>query len=661
MNSTSKVKLFYNGSIESELDISELSVPFSALEFQKVNNINEIHDYMPKYNAIIILHYDDFKEIRGFLDNNQGNKFFVILYDPEEMSLQESNLPDYVCYVLSKPLSGKRLAFSINKVYATLKNHLELSKLYHKTDMQSKELHTLNSIGISLSTERDIDKLLETILFKCREITESDSGSLYLVEEMKDIPADPNNYLSNKKLLFKLAQNFTKAVPFKEQLLELNKKSISGYVALTGNPLLIKDAYDLPEDSEYKHNKSFDQSIGYRCTSMLIVPMKNQKDELIGVIQLINKKINPEVKLTSYEIVKEQVVEYDESDNELVFSLASQAAILIDNTKLYYNIKNLFEGFIKASVTAIEARDPTTSGHSERVADLTVALAEKADAADSGSLGLIKFSRSDLQQIKYASLLHDFGKIGVREDVLIKAKKLYPYELDLLKQRFSYIKKCMELNLANAKLSYIMEHGKEKALIYFEEIGHFYNEKLKELDNSLNIIITSNEPTILAQESSEKLKMLSGLIFEDLDNTRIQYLSPYELESLSILRGSLRENERLEIESHVTHTYEFLSKIPWTNEFKMVPDIAYSHHEKLDGTGYPRKISSEFIPVPSKIMAISDIYDALTASDRPYKKALPTEKALDILGYEVKANKLDPDLFNLFVEAKIYEVCKRAD
>jgi HD-GYP domain-containing protein (c-di-GMP phosphodiesterase class II) len=661
MKSIAKIKLYYNEFIESQFNISELSGTFPALEFQKTGSLSELHNTIQKDNGILILTYDDFKELKAFLDASLGNKLFVILYDQEEKSLQESNLPDYIYDILTGTVSRKKMAFSINKVYATLKNQLELSSLTNRFAMQSKELHTLNSIGISLSTERDIDKLLETILYKCREITESDSGSLYIVEEMADMPADPNNYFSNKKLLFKLAQNSTIDVPFKEQLLELNKKSISGYVALNGKPLLITDAYDLPVDSEYKHNKSFDESVGYRCTSMLIVPMKNQKDELIGVIQLINKKINPEVKLTSNEIVKEQVVEFDENDQELVFSLASQAAILIDNTKLYYNIKNLFEGFIKASVTAIEARDPTTSGHSERVADLTVALAEKADAADTGSLGVIKFSRSDLQQIKYASLLHDFGKIGVKEDVLIKAKKLYPYELELLQQRFRYIKKCMELNLANAKLSYLMEHDKEKALVYFEEIGRFYNEKLNELDNSLNIIIAANEPSILAQESSDKLKELNGLIFEDLDNTKIQYISQYELESLSILRGSLRENERLEIESHVTHTYEFLSKIPWTNEFKMVPDIAYSHHEKLDGTGYPRKINAASIPVPSKMMAISDIYDALTASDRPYKKALPAEKALDILGYEVKANKLDQELYNLFVEAKVYEVCKRAD
>ncbi len=661
MKSESKRKLVYNKSIEQKINISALTKQFFEFENHPVNNLNEIIACISNNHSILLLTPDELKDIKKVLDNHLNSKFLVILYDPDGTSFQDDHFPEYVHDILSEPISSKKLTFSLNKADTTLKNIIELNNFAKKYAMQTKELHTLNSIGISLSTERDVDKLLETILFKCREITESDSGSLYIVEEDETIPADPNNYFNNKKLLFKLAQNYTIAVNFQERLLDLNKKSISGYVALTGKPLLIKDAYNLPPDAEYSHNKSFDEAVGYKCSSMLIVPMKNQKDEIIGVIQLINKKANPDIKLDSDEIVDDQVIEYDDNDKELVYSLASQAAILIDNTKLYYNIRNLFEGFIKASVTAIEARDPTTSGHSERVASLTVGLAEKVDSLSEGDFRDIKFSRSDLQQIKYASLLHDFGKIGVREDVLVKAKKLYPYELEHIKYRFRYIKKCMELNLANAKLSYLLEHNKEAALSYFSEIENHYNEKIYELENTLNIIINSNEPSILAQEASEKLKIFSTLFFEDLDSTTITYLTPYELESLSILRGSLRESERLEIESHVTHTYEFLSKIPWTNEFKQVPDIAYSHHEKLDGTGYPRKINSENIPFPSKMMAISDIYDALTASDRPYKKALPVEKAIDILGFEVKAKKLDEPLFRLFVDAKVYDIGKKAD
>lgn len=649
MKKNLKIELFYTKKINAEIKINDLTNLFKNIEFKEIELFNE-----PDKHNIIICFFDELAK----LDSKWEENNFYIVFDPNENIFNNEKKYTYVNEIITGKLTAKKLIFSINKVFITLKNDLELSEIHRRYNLQNKELKTLNSIGISLSTERDINKLLDTILLRCREITESDSGSMYIVEEIPDIEYNKNNYFSNKQLIFKLAQNDTIKTDFKERILELNKKSIAGYVALTGKPLLISDAYNLPENAEYTHNQSFDKATGYKCKSMLIVPMRNQKDEIIGVIQLINKKSINNINLPSEELVDKYVTNYTDEDKELVYSLASQAAILIDNNKLYYSIRNLFEGFIKASVTAIEARDPTTSGHSERVADLTVDLAKKIDSVSNGRFTEIKFSNIDIQQIKYASLLHDFGKIGVREDVLIKAKKLYSHELDSIIQRFNYIKKCMELNMANAKIKYLLDNSKEKALSFFPNIEKSFSEKIKELDESLNVILSSNEPSILAEASSNKLKELFGVHYEDFDGTQIHYLNKYELESLSISKGSLREDERLEIESHVTHTYKFLSTIPWTNEFKQVPEIAYSHHEKLDGTGYPRRINSENIPLPSKMMAISDIYDALTASDRPYKKALPVEKALDILGFEVKANKLDADLYKIFVDAKVYEVVK---
>ncbi len=650
MQTLTKINVLYSTSIEKVLGLSDFRKLFKDIEFKacEKTDLNLIK------NSLLFIEYDEFKKLPSPTKNSNCS---IIIYDPYEESFSHQ-LPDYVFEILNKNTSQKKLSFIFNKAYSTLKTRIELSNLTRKFAIQSKELHTINSIGIALSTERNVDKLLETILLKCREITESDSGSLYLVSEKEGGIFDATDYFHDKELIFKLAQNSSVDVNFKEMVLNLNKKSISGYVALTGKALNLSDVYHTPKDAEYSHNRSFDEANSYRCKSMLIVPMKNQKDEIIGAIQLINKKRDYNIKLSSTDLVDEQVIDYDENDEELVYSLASQAAILIDNTKLYHDIKNLFEGFIKASVTAIEARDPTTSGHSERVAKLTVGLAKKVDSISTGNFGLIKFSRNDLQQIKYASLLHDFGKIGVKEDVLIKAKKLYPYELELLEQRFKYIRKSMQYNLTKAKLDYIMEYSKEESVLFFKDIDLLYNDKLKQLDEALLTIMSSNEPTVLIQEASDKLKLLSNIIYEDLDNTKLHYITPYELESLSIMRGSLKESERQEIESHVSHTYEFLSKIPWTNEFKLVPEIAYSHHEKLDGTGYPRGVKSENIPIPSKMMAITDIYDALTASDRPYKKALPLEKALDILSYEVKAKKLDSELFDIFVQAKVYEIEK---
>jgi len=637
--------VYFSNSLKDDINFEKLS---------EYINYSFTYNFFLKENYLLVLKDNEFKNFENDLDAfyRKNKNFNIVLYSK---NIYEK---DYIFDIFDDSVSIVKLAFILKKSYVNLKNIIELENLKNKVSIQSKELKILNSIGISLSTEKDVDKLLETILYKCREITHSDSGSLYLVEEIKDVKENPNNYFENKNLVFKLAQNDTIKTDFEERVLPLNKKSIASYVALTGKPLLIEDAYNIPKDAEYSHNKTFDESIGYHCKSMLIVPMKNQKDEIIGVIQLINKKKNFNVKLLSEDIVNKNVLPYTDEDYELVHSLASQSAILIDNTKLYYNIKYLFEGFIKASVTAIESRDPTTSGHSQRVADLTVGIAEAINKIKEGKLSQYKFSKSDLQQIKYASLLHDFGKIGVREDVLVKAKKLYPYELNEIIQRFKYIKKCIKLNLTKAKLNFLIKNANNNYESYFKEIENDYNKKIQELNNYLSIIIASNEPSILPEESSDKLKLINTLYFEDNED-KIQYLTNYELESLSILKGSLRENERIEIESHVTHTYIFLSKIPWTSEFKKVPDIAYSHHEKLDGTGYPRKIKSEDIPFPSKMMAISDIYDALTASDRPYKKALPPEKALDILGFEVKANKLDPDIYKVFVEAKVFEITKK--
>jgi len=642
--------IHYSDSLANVLPLAEVKSFFANSSLSPIKNIEEIKINEPEaFNLILVTQ----KDLNLLTKNLESKNWGKILYVPEE-DFSDDALSMDLSDLLQGKVSAKKLIFSVNKTLIELKNRKELAEVNKRFNIQSKELKTLNSIGISLSTERNVEKLLKTILFKCREITDSDSGSLYIVEEVTNIDPDPLNYFSNKKLIFKLAQNSTISVDFTEQILELNKKSIAGYVALTGQPLLIKDSYNLPDESEFSHNRSFDEAVGYRCKSMLIVPMRNQKDEIIGVIQLINKKTKPEIKLTTPETVEEFVCEFDQNDRELVYSLASQAAILIDNTKLYHSIRNLFEGFIRASVTAIESRDPTTSGHSERVATLTVNLAQKVDQISEGKLALIKFNQTQIQQIKYASLLHDFGKIGVREDVLVKAKKLYPDELEIIQHRLSYIKKCLELNRANDKINYLLNKDRDLAISYFSETEKAYLQKIEEIDQALSLIISANEPSILAQEASDHLHLIANMIYDD-QKQEIPYLTNYELESLSISKGSLRENERLEIESHVTHTFEFLRRIPWTNDLKIVPEIAYSHHEKLDGSGYPRKIKAENIPIQAKMMAIADIYDALTASDRPYKRALPAEKALDILGFEVKANKLDPDLFKVFVEGRVYQ------
>jgi HD-GYP domain-containing protein (c-di-GMP phosphodiesterase class II) len=340
-------------------------------------------------------------------------------------------------------------------------------------------------------------------------------------------------------------------------------------------------------------------------------------------------------------------------DEELVTSLASQAAVAFENARLIKDIRDLFNAFVDASVTAVESRDPTTSGHSKRVATLTVGLAEKVDAIDAGPFREVRFSRDQLQEIRYASLLHDFGKVGVREKVLIKGKKLYVGELMLVRQRFAYIKRTLEAEHLRAKLEQVQSgHNSPELLV---EMDRAYDAQREEIDSLLRMIVQANEPTILEEESFRALMDLTTRSFADGEGGRQPFLTPNEVSALSIRKGSLSEKERREIESHVTHTFKFLSEIPWTGEFRKVPEIAYAHHEKLDGTGYPRRLKAVEIPMQSRMMAISDIFDALVAWDRPYKKAVPVERALGILRDEAGTGKLDRQILDVFIDARIYE------
>ncbi len=323
------------------------------------------------------------------------------------------------------------------------------------------------------------------------------------------------------------------------------------------------------------------------------------------------------------------------------------------------SIHILFDGFINASVKAIESRDPTTSGHSSRVATLTIALAETLHQLNTGRFSAVRFSADQLSEIRYASLLHDFGKIGVRERVLVKSKKLYPEEQQALKDRLRLIRTMLELEASKKQLSYFLDESREKALVKYEKNKSALVEILEELDDYLKFIVSANEPTVLAEEGFEKLQKIAQRTFQPPSGETICYLTQHELDSLSVPKGSLNEQDRKGIESHVTHTFNFLNIIPWSENLKRVPEIAHAHHEKLSGSGYPRELTEDEIPLESKMMTIADIYDALTAWDRPYKKAMTSEHALNILGFEAKDKHLDQDLLDIFINAKLYRLLER--
>ncbi|MGJ4788922.1 HD domain-containing phosphohydrolase [Leptospira koniambonensis] len=551
---------------------------------------------------------------------------------------------DLIFGILPEITSDLHLSKTLANGFLHLHMITDQFDLLHKINTAKYEINRLTRIGISLANEKDFDKLLREILYSAREICNADSGSLYLVEQ------DDIGFIRN--LRFKIS---ALSIDTEEFILPINKSSIAGYVAETGKVLNIQDVYDLPADAEFSFNSNFDILSNYHTKSMLVVPMKGHRGDVVGVLQLINRKRNFSQKLSVEQMKGEEIQPFDDYSTQLVLGVAGQAAVAIQNNYLLREIETLFEGFVTASVNAIEARDPTTSGHSFRVAVLTVGLAETLDRVDFGKYKETKFSKEQLKEIRYASLLHDFGKVGVREKVLVKAKKLEDLEIGLIDWRFRYLKKDFESKLNLRKVEYLKKHGPTGYIDFEKAIEFEFNEECKRLTSMFQIISQSNEPSILEEANSQFLEEIAKMQYITTEGENLELISPYEFGFLTIKKGSLDFDERKEIESHVEHTFQFLSKIPWTNDLKMVPTIAHAHHEKLNGTGYPRGLSGEDIPIQSRIMTISDIFDALTDQDRPYKKAVPVDRALDILEMEAKENHLDGDLLKVFVESKVWE------
>ncbi|MCL6640518.1 MAG: GAF domain-containing protein [Candidatus Rokubacteria bacterium] len=519
------------------------------------------------------------------------------------------------------------LACAVRNAFADLDRAAEIRRL-------GRELSELNTIGARLGAERDPQALLELILTAARQITASDAGSLYLVAERSD---------GTSELVFALAQNDTVALPFRAARLPLDGRSIAGYVALTGQAVNLADAYAPPPDSPFTINRSFDEQTGYRTRSMLVVPMRTPPGHTLGVLQLINCRAGL----------------FSAHHEQLAWSLASQAAVALANSRLYESIRTLFEGFVGAAVAAIESRDPTTSGHSFRVAELTVGLAEVVDRTTEGPYAGRRFSADEMRELRYAALLHDFGKVGVREHVLLKAKKLYPAELERIRHRVALIRLGVELRAAHRKLADVLARGRRGFARRAAAVDAETAARRAELDQALDRIVAANEPNVLPREVLDEIRDLAGRWFEDHEGRRQAVLTPDEAATLAIPRGSLTAEEMEAMRSHVVHTREFLSRIPWTRELRRVPEIAGAHHERLDGSGYPRGLRGDAIPVQARMMTIADIYDALTASDRPYKKAVPVERALDILQAERRAGAVDGDLLDLFIAARVFERTRR--
>jgi HD-GYP domain-containing protein (c-di-GMP phosphodiesterase class II) len=564
--------------------------------------------------------------------------------------------------VVARPVSPTRLRLTLERAFETMNARGTLLQLQDAYERRGAELSVLNKIGMQLSAERDIDKLLDLILQKSREITGADAGSLYLVQR-----ATENGNGGEDKLRFKLAQNDTMPLPFEERAVPLDKSSIAGYVAVTGETQNVHDAYQLPEDSPFRISRTFDDVSGYRTKSMLVVPMRDHQDTVIGVVQLINKKRDRSAVLRLKALVDEQVIPFTSVDKELVESLASQAAVAFENADLLKRMRDLFDDFVDAAVAAVEQRDPTTSGHSKRVAELTVGLMEKVDQIQTGPLAAERYTRDQVEEVRYAALLHDFGKVAVQERYLRKERKLYAGQLIALRQRFAYILRSLEADYLRAKV-HALESG-DASPQRLAAIEAEYQQRRTEAERVRDMVEQANQPTVVEAERERLLASLPTRSFpmlekdaevEDQDSFPVEewsngpWLSAKEVELLSIRKGSLSAGERKKIETHVSQTYEFLKKLPWTGELRRVPEIAWAHHEKLDGTGYPRGLKAPQIPRQSQMMTISDIFDALVATDRPYKKAVTEEKAREILGKDAQGGLLDPELLQVFLEIQTW-------
>ena len=568
----------------------------------------------------------------------------ILLGGPADPDL-EKVLNLGLCAILPSEPSHGELAVALHQAFEFMDVKARSESRGKWLNRYRYELGELIDIARALTTEREIDKLLGLILEKARFVTAADAGSLYVVEG-----DDPR--IAHRSLHFKLSQNDSLSFDSSEFTMPISARSMAGYVALEQKTLRIDDVYDMPAGAPFAFDRSFDEKIGYRTKSMLVTPLTSSKGEVIGVLQLINKKREAKQKLLGPDDIALSVVPFDERSEELVKTLAAQAGIALENAILYDDIRKIFEGFVQASVDAIEARDPTTSGHSRRVADLTVGLAMAVERADSGPYKAVTWTREDIREIEYASLLHDFGKIGVREHVLVKAKKLYPGDLDLIRQRFEFVTRTVETEILSRKLALIQRGAGESDLA---ALDHEFAVRKKELEDAWLTVESANEPTVLAAGDFKRIEELGRQSYTRLGGQVETLLSGREVQSLSVMRGSLTNEEFNEIRSHVSHTYRFLSQIPWGTTFSRVALIAGAHHERLNGTGYPNRLRAEEIPLQSKLMTISDIFDALTASDRPYKRAVPVEKALHILGLEVKDGHVDGDLVRIFTEARVWE------
>ena len=496
-----------------------------------------------------------------------------------------------------------------------------------------ERLRRLNEIGVALSGQDDLHTLLDRILLEARRFTNADAGTLYLAK--------------GDHLTFEVAQNdslenFSGKIDVPP--VPLNTDSVSGYAAVTGEVLSIDDVYGGEGRFRFEGPRNYDKITGYRTRSMLVVPMKDHEYEIIGVLQLLNATNQADG----------QVVPFTKEDESLLESLASQAAVSVNNVRLVEETEELFESFVRVMATAIDERSPYTGGHIRRVAELTIGVAEEVNGCDNGPLKSVVFTDDELNELRIAGWMHDIGKITTPEWVVDKPTKLTTIydRIDLLSTRFNLMARTLEVEMLREKVA-ALEAGKEVPA----DLELRCEAKVEELSADLEFLKRANRPgEFMADADLERLAAINQRQYlSEADGNAVAPLSEDEFENLSIRKGTLTDGERRKINDHAAMSIKMLEQIPFTRKLRRVPAIAGAHHERLNGTGYPRGLSADDISLQSRILALVDIFESISADDRPYRdKPMPRELVLKILREEVDSNHLDSNVYELFVARELY-------
>jgi HD-GYP domain-containing protein (c-di-GMP phosphodiesterase class II) len=516
-----------------------------------------------------------------------------------------------------------------------------------------RRLEQLNEIGASLSAERDINRLLETILLAAKAITGADGGTLYLLTEEDGTKRLKFEIMRTQSLNIAMGGTTGTPIPFYPIHLyskdgKPNNQMVAAFAALTGQTVNIADAYTA-EGFDFNGTRNFDKKTGYRSKSFLTVPMKNHENEIIGVLQLIN----------SQDPASGEVVAFSDADQRLAESLASQAAIALTNRQLINQLEALFESFIAMINTAIDEKSPYTGGHCQRVPELTMMLAEAVNETKQGPLRDFDMSDKDRYELKIAGLLHDCGKVTTPVHVVDKATKLESIfdRIHLIDTRFEVLKRDAEIELLKSNAA-LQQQGLDELSLRerTNQLEQAYKARLRQFDQDREFLRKCNiGGEFMPPQAQEHVRKIAGYKWLDQSGNTAHFLNDDEIENLSIPRGTLTGKEREIINYHIVATIKMLEALPWPKHLRHVPEYAGGHHERMDGKGYPRGLTREQMSVQARVMGIADIFEALTAKDRPYKKGKTLTESLQILGKFKEGGHIDPDLFDVFIRQKVYQ------